>query len=334
MFKWEKLGRFYNPAETSDRLWMKEYAQSASVIKFENYIRVFFSCRSAADVKGQYISYLTYIDLNKNNLFEILKIAPNPILGLGELGTFDEFGTNPLSAIRDGREIFLYYCGWTRCESVPFNSAIGIAKSIDGGNNFTKIGKGGPVLSYTPEEPCLLGSPKIKKFNDIWYLFYAAGSKWITTDGKPEPIYKIKLATSYDGITWNKKGRDLIKTVLGDDECQASADVFFYQGIYHMFFSYRFSVGYRFDKRKGYRIGYASSKDLENWIRDDSKVGISTSNEGWDSEMISYSHVFELNNKLYMIYQGNSFGKTGLGLAILKNYQPAKNEMEKTRENI
>ncbi len=45
---------------------------------------------------------------------------------LGGLGEFDEFGTYPVSVIRDGDEVRAYYAGWTRCESVPFNVAIGM----------------------------------------------------------------------------------------------------------------------------------------------------------------------------------------------------------------
>lgn len=320
MFKWKKLGRIYNPENIEGKNWMKEYAQSASVVVFNDYIRVYFSCRSVADSTGKYISYQTYIDLKRDNLFEILGTAPNPVLDLGVLGTFDEFGTNPSSVVENGDEIRMYYCGWTRCETVPFNSAIGLARSLDGGNTFTKVGKGGPILSYSPDEPFLLGSPKVKKIEGTWYLWYAAGSKWITNNGRPEPVYKIRMATSADGINWVKANRNLIENKLEEDECQASADVFYFNNSFHMFFSYRYSIGYRFEKDKGYRIGYASSNDLINWSRDDAKAGIDVSEEGWDSEMISYSYVFRLDNELYMIYQGNNFGKTGLGLAILESF--------------
>jgi predicted GH43/DUF377 family glycosyl hydrolase len=77
-------------------------------------------------------------------------------------------------------------------------------------------------------------------------------------------------------------------------------------------------LGYR-SKDFSYRIGYASSDDLLHWKRDDTKAGITISEEGWDSEMISYAHVFEFNNNMYMIYQGNGFGRYGIGLAILEN---------------
>jgi hypothetical protein len=33
--------------------------------------------------------------------------------------------------------------------------------------------------------------------------------------------------------------------------------------------------------------------------------------------MVSYAHVFELNQKLYMLYQGNNMGAEGFGLAVL-----------------
>ncbi len=317
MFKWKKLGKIFDPTKVENKEWMKEYAQAASVLIFDGFIRVYFSCRSAPDAKGKYVSYMAYIDLNKNNLFDILNIADKPILQLGELGTFDEFGTNPASVIKVGNEIRIYYCGWTRCESVPFNSAIGLALSHDNGNTFEKLGKG-PIISYSPDEPFLLGSPKIRHFNGIWSLWYAAGSKWIENNGYPEPVYKIRLATSSDGINWTKHGKNLIDIKLEENECQASPDVFYYNNKYHMIFSYRYSIGYR-SKEFSYRIGYASSDDLLHWERDDTKAGITISEEGWDSEMISYAHVFEFNNTMYMIYQGNGFGRYGIGLAILEN---------------
>ena len=84
-----------------------------------------------------------------------------------------------------------------------------------------------------------------------------------------------------------------------------------------MFFSYRYSINYR-GKENGYRLGYAWSEDLTDWQRDDSKVGIDVSLEGWDSEMISYPHVFELDKTIYMLYLGNQVGRYGFGLAKLE----------------
>ena len=53
-------------------------------------------------------------------------------------------------------------------------------------------------------------------------------------------------------------------------------------------------------------------------MRDDAKAGIDVSEEGWDAEMISYPHVFELDGKIYMFYLGNQVGREGFGMAELE----------------
>lgn len=316
MFKWKKLGRMFNPQEVENVSWMKEFAQAPSVLIFDNFIRVYFSCRPSPDKNGQYVSYSGFADFNRNNLFERVNISTEPILKLGELGTFDEFGTYPSSVIRNGKDIIVYYGGWTRCESVPFNVAIGFGKSNDDGKTFNKLGDG-PVLSYSVDEPFVLSGPKIRRFNNKWYLFYIAGRKWILDKGKPEPVYKIRMATSVDGLSWTKINRDIIESRIEENEAQASPDVLFYNGRYHMFFCYRFSSNYR-GKENGYRIGYAVSDDMVNWKRDDSKAGLDISESGWDSEMVSYPHVFELDKSIYMMYLGNQVGRYGFGLAKME----------------
>ena len=221
-----------------DESWMQEFAQSPSVLIYEKHVRVYFCSRPAPTPDGQYLSFLSYIDLDRSNLLRIVNVCNEPILGLGKYGTFDEFGTNPISVIRNQDEVRVYYAGWTRCESVPFNGAIGLAISHDNGNSFTRLGDG-PVLSYSPDEPFLLGSPRIRKYGEKWYLWYVSGKEWLQTDGKPEPVYKIRMASSDDGINWVKFGKDLIENKLGEHECQACPDVIFRDGKYHMFFSYR-----------------------------------------------------------------------------------------------
>jgi hypothetical protein len=84
-----------------------------------------------------------------------------------------------------------------------------------------------------------------------------------------------------------------------------------------MFFCYRFGTNYRNGER-GYRIGSAYSDDLVHWTRDDSKAGITVSDSGWDSEMVSYPHILQLDGETYMFYLGNQVGRFGFGLAKLK----------------
>lgn len=314
--KWRKLGRVFNPLDIQDLFFLKEFAQAPATLIFDDFIRVYFSCRPFPDNNGQYVSYTAFLDLDRNDLFKIINIGKKPILHLGQLGTFDEFGTYPVSVIRHSNQVWAYYGGWTRCESVPFNVAIGLGISEDGGETFDKIGDG-PILSYSQDEPFIISGPKIRFFNNTYYLFYIAGSKWILDNGKPEPVYKIRMATSDNGISWKKHNKNLLSVKIEENEAQASPDVFFLDGNYHMYFCYRYSTGYR-SKGKGYRIGYAISTDLENWERRDENAGIDVSDIGWDSEMISYPHVFSLDGNVYMFYLGNQVGRYGFGLAVLE----------------
>lgn len=315
MFRWIKLGRVFDPTTVTGVPWLREFAQAPATLVFDDFVRVYFSCRPPRDAGGQYVSYTGFIDLERGDLFRIRALSRAPILRLGDRGSFDEFGTYPVSVARDGNLVRAYYGGWTRCRSVPFDVAIGAAVSHDDGVTFERVGPG-PVLGRGLQEPFVLSGPKIRRFGGQWQLWYIAGRRWLPTDGVAEPVYRIRMATSNDGLTWRRDGRDLLAPRLEADECQASPDVFFHGTAYHMFFCYRYGTGYR-GRERGYRIGYARSPDMLTWTRDDARAGIDVSDAGWDAEMVSYPHVFALDGQVYMLYLGDQVGRFGFGLARL-----------------
>ena len=47
-------------------------------------------------------------------------------------------------------------------------------------------------------------------------------------------------------------------------------------------------------------------------------MGIDTTAGDWDSDMMCYPHLCSVNEKIYLLYNGNNFGKTGFGLAVLE----------------
>jgi predicted GH43/DUF377 family glycosyl hydrolase len=317
MFKWNKLGKVFDPRDYKGLPWLEEYAQAPATLVFDDFVRVYFSCRPKRDENGQFVSYSAYVDLDRGDLRNVINIAKEPILTLGKKGCFDEFGTYPVSVIRSDDEIWAYYAGWTRPSSVPFNTAIGFAKSINNGETFKRLGDG-PVLSFTIDEPFILSGPKIRKFNGTYYLFYIAGKKWTVVNGRPEISHKIRLATSSNGLDWIKYNQDLITDNWDENESQASPDVFYANGKYHMFFCGWIPASFRNIKSR--KIGYASSTDLIHWTRDDSRTGIDISSEedAFDNQMTAYPHVFELDGKTYMLYLGNEVGRYGFGLAELE----------------
>lgn len=322
MFKWKKLGRVFNPKDVNDgykRDWMNSHSQCVSAIVFDKFVRVFFSCRPPKDKNDQFVSNIAFVDLNRTNLKEVINITKEPLMALGELGAFDEFAIYPISVIQHDNKLLLYYAGWTRLQSIPYTVSVGLAISEDNGLTFERYCKG-PILTHSPLEPFEISGPKVRLYNGQWFMYYLAGEEWVMQNKKAESIYKIRMATSKDGIEWNKLNRNIIDNVLQEDECQAGPDVFYWKNSYHMFFSYRYAFNFK-NRERGYKIGYAYSDDAFNWIRDDRLAGIELSDAGWDSQMHHYPHILYLNGKHYMLYNGNNFGEEGFGLAEMEEYE-------------
>lgn len=317
--KWQKLGLVYNPTEDSARPnWRYDFAQGINSLEYDDFIRIYFCCREKPDSVGRTVSHMTYLDVDKKDPRKVIRISNHPILRLGGLGEFDEFGQYPFSPIRDGNIIRGFYGGITRCESVPFNAAIGECVSEDDGDTFKKLGKG-PIISYTYDEPFVMGSPKVRKFNNKYYLTYCCGVKWTKHNEKRAEIcYKLRMAESDDAVNWRKWHKNILPDKIGEMESQACGDIFFKDGTYHMFYCYRGHEDFRKNPAHSYRIGYAFSSNLHHWTRNDDIVGIDVSEEGFDNEMVAYPHVFEANGNIFMLYLGNEVGKYGFGLARLE----------------
>ena len=318
--KWRKLGKIFDPTNYRLANDCFEYAQSPQALVFDDYVRIYFSTRRKDPVNGKYLSHISFVDMEKD-FKRIINVSSHTVIELGKLGCYDEHGIFPLNILKNRDEIFGYIGGWNRRVSVSVDTSIGLAISHDNGFTFQRIGDG-PVLTSSLYEPFLVGDPFVAIFEKRFYMWYIFGIQWkkFAKDQPPDRIYKIGYATSDDGITWHKKeeGRQIITDSLGKDESQAMPTVAFFNGRYHMFFCYRQSFDFRKNKYRGYRIGYAYSDDLINWIRNDEAAGIDVTEDCWDSDMLCYPRVFHCDGRIYILYNGNEFGRLGFGLAVLE----------------
>lgn len=315
--KWKKLGRIFDPAQHTLTNECFEFAQSPQTLVFDDFVRIYFSTRKKDS--GKYLSYISFIDMDKQ-FKNIINISDKTVIELGSLGCFDEHGIFPINPLRTKDKIFAYTCGWSRRVSVSVETSIGYAVSDDNGLTFKKIGEG-PIMSSSLHEPFLVGDAFVQVYKNKYHMWYIYGTKWSNRPNEDSParVYKIGHAISGDGISWTRDGRQIIEDKLNADECQALPTVIKHDNKYHMLFCYREATGFRKNSNRGYRIGYAFSEDLINWERDDENVGIDVSKDGWDSEMLCYPHVFHCNDKIYLLYNGNEFGRMGFGLAVLEN---------------
>jgi hypothetical protein len=313
--KWTKLGQIFDFKNSPFSNKYISHAQSPQAIVFDDYVRVYFTTRK--EDGDFFVSVPQYVDFNKD-FSKIINYSKDEIIPLGNLGCFDEHGIFPFSPIKINDEIKAYTSGWTRRVSVSVDSGIGLAISLDSGNTFNKLGDG-PILTSSLKEPFLVIDAFVRFFNNQYYMFYIYGERWIydNSSNKAERVYKITYATSIDGINWVKSGVKIIEDVLNQNECQALPAVIKIGDRYIMYFCYRDAFNFRTDKQKSYKLGFAYSHDLKSWIRDDKNAGIEVSKDGFDSEMMCYPNLFEMDNDYYLLYNGNKFGKDGFGIAKL-----------------
>ena len=266
-----------------------------------DYYKVYFASRNKDN-----LSQVGYILIDINNPAKIIEISKYPVLELGPLGAFDDSAVLPSCIVNRKGKKYLYYVGWTQGKRVPFYSALGLAVSEDNGRTFQKYSKA-PLLSRNNIDPFFTASAYVMLQNGLWRMWYTTNTAWRMISKEILPKYHIKYAESKDGFDWTRKGTVAIDFNNEEEYAISRPWVIFEEGIYKMWYSYR---------GKAYRIGYAESKDGIKWTREDKRAGIDVSENGWDSEMIEYACVIDHNGKKYMVYNGNEYGKNGIGMAV------------------
>ena len=285
--KWEKLGQITDI-----------HASYPVAEMIDDRIRVYYSSRTDGP------SNVFFMDVDANNPTRVVCDPRTPIIQPGSAGTFDCDGVAPRCIVVENDEKRLYTIGWNKKITTPYQLAVGVA--IEKNNQWEKMP--GPVLDRDFDDPYFCTSACVIHHESKWKCWYCSCTNWI--EGK-EPVYLIKYAESEDGFRWKKNNNICIKY---DQFTKAIGwpMVWIENSMFKMMFSYRSDhPEYRTNKEYGYRLGYAESDDGIEWIIKNEEIGIYRSDSGWDSEMMAYT---TLCNDL-LFYNGNGFGKTGIGVA-------------------
>lgn len=319
MMKWKKRGKIFNPLDHKMAGGFVGFAQSPQTLVFPDFVRIYFSTRRRDDLNQKFLSYVQYVDMDKN-LERIIAVSEHEVIDLGQPGNFDEHGIFPINVVRHDDKIYGFTTGWTRRVSVSADSGIGLVISKDDGKTFERYGSG-PVLAANINEPFLVADGFVQIHNNRFHMWYIYGTEWKEhpqDNGLADRVYKIAYAHSDNAIDWHRDSKLIISDKY-EHECQALPTVLKIGDQYHMYFCYRQAFDFRKTKENGYRIGYARSDDMINWHRNDEESGITLgqSADDWDCDMMCYPHIFKVDDKVFLLYNGNEFGKYGFGAAEL-----------------
>jgi len=298
--KWIKKGLIFCPDKNYD--WMWSHAANPTVEPLGNsFFRVYFSCRDKDNR-----SSVGFIEFDINHPNQISYIHDKPVVSPGEPGTFDDSGASIGCILALNGKRYLYYTGWNLGVTVPWRNSIGLAISDGEEPVFYKYSIA-PIIDRSEVDPYSISYPWVIFDGSVWKMWYGSNLAWGKNHNEMKHV--IKYAESKNGIHWDRKNIIAVPLEYEGEWGISKPCVRERFGKMQMWYSYR---------GENYRIGYAESANGIHWTRMDDEVGISVSQSGWDSEMIEYPCVFDHEDQRYLIYNGNRFGKTGFGLAVLE----------------
>lgn len=289
---WRKLGQIYKV--NNNNSFLISHASNPLPLQLEdNVYRIYYSGRSVDNRSS--VAYVDY-DINKQ---KIIYDPKKPILQFGKEDSFYSHGISIGNIIEHEKSKFVGFMGWQVKNGEHWRGDIG-KFNLDTG----KVTK---LLGISEEDKISLSYPFIISEDNIYKMWYGSTISWTSNNG--EMIHVIKYATSKNFIDWDLHGV-AIPYELGKAQAFSRPTIIKIENKYHMWFSFRSGDG------TPYRIGHCFSKDGMKWEYADNDIHVSES--GWDSQMICYPYVFSNKNKIYMLYNGNNYGKEGFGLAILE----------------
>lgn len=301
---WQKKGLVFTPNMPGFT-----HGSHPCAIHFEgNIFVVAFTCR---DEKSRSHIFLSYATVDQGAM--VLTGTPKLAMAPGEIGTFDCDGVISVCLIEHGGQYYLYFVGWQNLPEGLWICDTGRA-TLDLASLTLKKEFAGPVFGRDKHNPLFAAATAFHITGDVWHTWYNSGVKWVKTADGWHHHYGIHHAHSSNGIDWVSDPGMCIPFADEHEYAFGRPTVYFRDGIYFMWFAHRATVDI-----PTYRIGFASSRDGLNWDRNDAMAGIDVSATGWDSQMICYPYVFKHLGSMYMLYNGNDYGRTGFGLAVLEN---------------
>ena len=285
---WKKIGMIYRVTNDHPQLLTHASNPLAQHLKDDVY-RIFYSGRDAENRSS--ISYVDY-DIVQQMIVNDYKTP----IAIPKEGTFYSHGITIGNLWEQDGEKFIGFMGWQQREGEHWRGDVGKVSLTTGAISL--------VLGVNSHDKISLSYPHVMWDDDVCKMWYGSTIDWTSENG--EMIHVLNYATSENGHDWETHGL-AIPYEVGTAQAFSKPCVIRRDDGYHMWFSYRSGTG------TPYRLGYSFSRDGQEWSRTQSTLSVS--NKGWDSDMVCYPYVFEHKNILYMLYNGNQYGREGFGLA-------------------
>ncbi|AOW12641.1 hypothetical protein LPB72_16560 [Hydrogenophaga crassostreae] len=300
---WKKLGRLYVPKTSGQHPKLTSHAANPLPVHLAgDTYRVFFSGR---DEHNRSSVGAVDIDIVQR---KVITEHFHPFFEHGPAGSFFADGVSIANCYEADGVRYMLFMGWQAPSTGHWRGDIG--RLVVSPELLLTLDSDEPFMGSDSTDPISLSYPwVIKNSSGGFNMWYGSTQAWDAGNG--EMLHTIQHASSERGDRWNRTGL-AVPYVLGEAQAFSRPTVVLSSsGKFCMWFSYRGNA------ENKYRIGFAESADGVSWSLALDKAGISVSDTGWDSEMVEYPFVFSHKGQTYLLYNGNGYGKSGFGLAIL-----------------
>jgi hypothetical protein len=298
---WEKQGQIFY-VNNINSLLSSHASNPLPILLKDNIFRVFYSGR---DFENKSSVGFVDIDILQRKIIHEQKTC---VFKYGDMNSFYSHGVSIGNMYESNKDKYILFMGWNIRNNEHWRGDIGRLRFVE--NRFLEISSNEPFISLDEIDKVSLSYPFVIYHEGVYKMWYGSTLSW--TSENEEMIHVINYATSKDGEIWHKHGL-AIPYEIGVAQAFSRPTVIINEKGYHMWYSYRSGTGQK------YRIGYAHSIDGLIWTRKHELAGITTSPNGWDSEMVCYPFVIEHKGEIFMFYNGNKYGEKGFGIAKWKN---------------
>lgn len=302
---WKKLGQVYKP---SGKGWKRSHGFCPTPLLLEDRVRLFTGFWGE-DGKCR----IGTVDVSREDPTQIQDVSRKPLVELAAPGLFDSDGMIPSFAFWSGKTILLLYTGWQFLAGPMKRLAFSGLLYSDEHGAFRRLYQA-PVLERREFEPFMRTMPV--SAGDFCY--YLTASEVHTFGEWKVPRYGVAVTSSRDLRREKRENQEPTIALEAPEGVIGLGRPWILQTgptEYQMWTSLRYP-------NEGYteKIAHATSRFGKKftWSGDKDKE-LFPSEEGWDSDMICFGAVVqERTGRFLMFYNGNNYGETGFGVAVLE----------------
>lgn len=294
----------------SNHSWWASHAQAPAVLPLGPHVwRIYFNARNSENRL-----FPVAFDVDPEDSMRVIAEHLAPLLPNGPVGRYDHTGVVASCAIRVGEQIRLYTTGVHIRADVRFETQIGLAHSDDGLAFSPTFA--GPVRSTGAFDPYFVSSPCVRACAEGFRMWYVSGTSWQIEGDSLEPEYDIRTCVSADGLFWET-----------NSSLAVSASALGASGLARPWVTETPAGGRLWSSARGAAFRNAGKEAYRMFSQPLSPQGIALgdielvefenppASTDFDSWMQCYPCVVQHGDTEVMFYNGNDFGRDGVGWA-------------------